>query len=220
MLTKHHFKPLYKGLRGYMKEDIQKIRDNILEAALPELSYNGWQWDLILRSTEQAGYTSDMAVAVFPSQLSDVLDHFSDWADRGMMASLSGINPQDHKIRERVAQAVFARLQFLQPHRGAVKGALAYWAVPLRGIQGGRVVWRTANRIWLWAGDTSTDYNRYTKRSLLTGVIGATTLAWLNDDSDDLAATHEFLMRRIENVMKLGQFIGKLKAAPRRGSKS
>ena len=46
---------------------------------------------------------------------------------------------------------------------------------------------------------------------LLSGVLGTTTLTWLNDDSDDLVVTQEFLDRRIENVMQLGRFLGKIK---------
>jgi len=88
---------------------------------------------------------------------------------------------------------------------------LSYWTMPPRGVRAGGVVWRTADRIWDWAGDTATDYNRYTKRALLCGVIGSTTLAWLGDGSGDMTATRAFLSRRIENVMQIGKFVGKIK---------
>ena len=63
--------------------------------------------------------------------------------------------------------------------------------------------------MWRLAGDTSTDFNFYTKRGLLAKVYMATLTVWLDDESDDLATTQAFLYRRIEDVMK----IEKLKAS-------
>ena len=65
--------------------------------------------------------------------------------------------------------------------------------------------------IWTWAGDDATDYNRYTKRGLLSGVIGATMAYWLqqNDDATN-AKTFAFLNNRIENVVTIGQNTSKV----------
>jgi ubiquinone biosynthesis protein COQ9 len=59
------------------------------------------------------------------------------------------------------------------------------------------------------AGDRATDYNYYTKRLLLAGVLSSTTLFWLNDRSKDHAATWAFLDRRIDEVLKVGGRLGK-----------
>ena len=56
--------------------------------------------------------------------------------------------------------------------------------------------------MWRWAGDTATDYNYYSKRLILSGVIASTRLYWFDDDSEDFAKTRTFLERRIENVMQ------------------
>ena len=51
-------------------------------------------------------------------------------------------------------------------------------------------------------GDASTDFNFYSKRAILSGVLSATFARWLGDDSDDEAATKAFLAARIDNVMQ------------------
>ncbi len=99
--------------------------------------------------------------------------------------------------------------------REAVRAALTFLALPPRNIHLPKCVWATADKIWRAAGDTATDYNHYTKRILLSGVLSATTLYWLNDDSAKKEKTWAFLDRRIDNVLKIGQgmnqVIGKLK---------
>ncbi len=91
--------------------------------------------------------------------------------------------------------------------------------------------WRTADVIWRNAGDTSSDYNHYTKRLTLSAVYASTLLTWLDDQSDGFADTAAFLDRRLGNVMQfeklkaqwtgsdltrpsLSRFLGRLRYPP------
>ena len=67
--------------------------------------------------------------------------------------------------------------------------------------------------MWRAAGDTSTDFNFYTKRGILAGVYGSTLVRWFNDPGEDEAATEAFLDARIENVMQFEKFKAKAKEA-------
>ena len=97
------------------------------------------------------------------------------------------------------------------PYKGAVQTLTQYWGKPWTGLKAGKAIWSTVDNIWNWAGDTSTDYNHYTKRSLLSGVLASTYLYWVSEDDPDLQKTQGFLARRIENVMQLGKVIGRFK---------
>lgn len=187
------------------------LRDGLIRAALPHVPFDGWTREALEKAAIDAGRGKDMAAALFPAGVRDALDAFADLADREMLAALYLLDPEGMRIRDRVHRAVMARFAFLQQYREAERLALGYWTLPHRAPHAARIVWRTADRIWDWAGDTATDYNRYTKRGLLSGVLGATALAWLNDDSCDMARTEAFLSRRIENVMQLGRIIGKIR---------
>nr|HRK71172.1 COQ9 family protein [Micropepsaceae bacterium] len=63
--------------------------------------------------------------------------------------------------------------------------------------------------VWRAIGDTSTDFNFYSKRAILSGVISSTMMFWFSDDSENYADTRAFLDRRIADVMQ----IEKVKAA-------
>ena len=56
--------------------------------------------------------------------------------------------------------------------------------------------------MWRAAGDTATDFNHYSKRAILGAVYSASLLYWLDDDSEDQAATWDFIDRRIDGIMK------------------
>jgi ubiquinone biosynthesis protein COQ9 len=69
-----------------------------------------------------------------------------------------------------------------------------------------KMSWRTADLMWRIAGDTSTDFNHYTKRMTLGAVYGSTLLVWLDDQSEGWQETAAFLDRRIDDVMKFEKF--------------
>ena len=191
--------------------DITAQRDLIIETILPDVAFDGWVWGGVEAAVRKAGFPTVRAKALFPGGLSDVLSHFADYNDRKMLAVLENVDSTALPVRERVRQAVMARFEALSQNREAEKRALRYWTQPLRAAQATQIVWRTADRIWTWAGDTATDYNRYTKRGLLSGILVSTTLVWADDNNGSLSHTDEFLRRRIENVMKLGGILGKLR---------
>ena len=84
-------------------------------------------------------------------------------------------------------------------------------SLPMNAALGAKLMYRTVDAMWRAVGDTSTDFNFYTKRGILAGVYGATAMRWFTDDSDDQKATEEFLAARIDNVMQFEKF--KAKAA-------
>ena len=190
--------------KNFMQESTEAIRDKILDAALPAVAFDGWTLPMLRAAAQQGGYAEDMANAVFPDGVTTALEHFAGMMDRAMLTRLGDLPTDDLRIRDRIRAGVLARLAALEPHREAERLAVAYWMRPNRVRRGGKVVWQTADAVWTWAGDIATDYNRITKRGLLSGVLVSTTLVWLRNDDPSVVAG--FLDRRLENVLRLGKF--------------
>jgi ubiquinone biosynthesis protein COQ9 len=74
--------------------------------------------------------------------------------------------------------------------------------LPRNAARAAGLAWRSADRIWRLAGDRAADFNHYSKRAILIGVYGSTTMIFLDDESEDLADTRAFLDRRIAEVMR------------------
>ena len=117
------------------------------------------------------------------------------------------------KTHQRVAMGVWARLEAMGRWREAARKATAWLAAPRHAPLASRLTYRTCDAIWRAAGDASTDFNFYTKRGLLGGVVLSTTLYWLQDSSEGNQASSAFLDRRIAEVLRIGGHIGKARAA-------
>ena len=189
----------------------ENIKSAILEKALKEVVFDGWSMQSLEQAALSAGYAKEMASAVFPRGVEDALVYFSAWADAKMMTALAGIKPETLRVRDRISTAVKARLDVLSAYKEAERLAMAWWMRPMRKYRGAKLVWKTADVIWNWAGDTATDYNHYTKRALLSGVIGASMLYWVQED--DARAVEAFIDRRIDNALSLGKIAAKVKNA-------
>ena len=187
------------------------LKSRILEAALPDVAFDGWSDDLLARAAQRLKADEDDVHAAFPAGAIGLVRYFSEWADEEMLKKLTPRLLSTLKVREKITLGVRTRLENLTPHRTACSSALAFLALPPRNIYLPKMVWRTADVIWRAAGDTATDYNHYTKRLLLSGVLTSTTLYWLNDKSDGCENTWKFLDRRIEEVLKVGQKISSFK---------
>ncbi len=189
--------------------NIGEIREKLLLATLAHVPFDGWSDAAIRAGAEDAGLAPAEALNAFPGGPAEALAVFSDWADRQMLARLEKTDLAALKVRERVAAGVRLRLEALTLHKEAVRRGLSFLALPPNAGRALKSLHRTVDAIWTLAGDRSSDYNYYTKRLLLAGVLSSTTLFWLNDRSEGHAQTWAFLERRIDEVLKVGGRLGK-----------
>lgn len=193
--------------------ELVALRDALLSAILPNVVFDGWSARALKDGAANAGLDEIDVVRAFPGGPADAVAHFSAWADREMLKALATMDMPAMKVRRRVAEAVKARLTALEPHRDAIRRAIAFSALPAHCALGPKTLHDTADIIWFAAGDTATDFNFHSKRMLLAGVLAATTLYWLEDASEECAETWSFLDRRISDVLSMGKALGTVGAS-------
>ncbi len=189
--------------------DIESTRRRLLDATLNHVPFDGWTMTALQRAAADLDLDAATAVNAFPGGAAELIAFHSAEADRRMLDALQPLDLPGMRVRDRIAAAVRLRLEQNTAHREAIRRALAFLALPQNGPLGLKCLYRTVDAMWYAAGDTSTDYNFYTKRLLLSGVYSSTLLFWLNDESEDFAETWAFLSRRIDEVLKIGGNLGK-----------
>ena len=164
-------------------------------------TFDGWNDEAVAMAAAELGIPAPRARLAFPGGAPDMVDAWFDAIDRAMARAFPLERVEAMKIRARIAGLVMFRLETINPHREALRRALAILAQPQNLGLAARLGWRAADRMWRIAGDTATDFNHYSKRAILMAVYGSTSLVYLDDSSEDLAATRAFLDRRIGDVM-------------------
>jgi ubiquinone biosynthesis protein COQ9 len=135
---------------------------------------------------------------LLPNGARDLAALLSRRHDARALAALGQIDAKSLKIRERIARAVSERMEAGAADLEATRRCAAFLALPTNADLGLKLAWESADHLWRWAGDEATDWNHYSKRTILSGIlIPALTMRWF----DGREAAEAFVARRIENVM-------------------
>jgi len=191
----------------------QQMRETVLAAALPHAAFDGFTDSVLQKAGDEAGVSRTDLARLFENGPISLVEFYSTHTDAEMESRLQAMDLKAMKIRERIAAAVKTRLAILKPHKEAARRAATLLSLPTHASLGAKLVYRTVDAMWRAAGDTSTDFNFYTKRGILAGVYGSTAMRWFNDTSEDEKPTDEFLAARIDNVMQFEKFKRKAKDA-------
>ena len=177
------------------------LRAAVLDRALPHVAFDGWSDRTLAAAVSEAGVDAGLARLAFPRGGVDLALAWHDAKDRELAGRVAASDLAGLRFRDRIAHAIALRLELVAADREAVRRAVAMFALPHLAMDGGRAIWRTADTIWDALGDTSRDFNWYSKRATRSTVYSSCLLYWLGDTSPGASATREFIHRRIDNVM-------------------
>ena len=211
---------------------LEKLRRELALPVGENAVFDGWTRKAVNSAADQLGIDQAKARLAMPKTQAGMIDLYIQEVDRGLESYFTPERLSELKIRAKIRSLIWRRLEIMAPAREAVRRALAILMMPQNIPLALRISWRTADLMWRIAGDSSTDFNHYTKRITLSGVYGSTLLVWLDDQSESWTETGAFLDRRIDDVLKieklkaglrgssdqrlsLSRFIGRLRYPPR-----
>ena len=181
---------------------LEAVRAKLALAVGENAVFDGWTEKAVDASAMQLGVDPAVARLAFPKDQLGKIDAYIAAIDAAMAEHFTPEKIASLKIRDRIRELVWFRLQAMSPAREAVRSALTILAMPQNAVRGLSIGWRSADLMWRLAGDTATDFNHYTKRLTLSALYAATLLAWLDDQSEGWTETSAFLDRRIADVMR------------------
>ena len=146
-------------------------KSDLLEAALLHVPFDGWSEATFQEAIRETGMDRTMARAVCPRGAVDLAIEFHRLGDEKMLERLAETDMSGLRFRDKVALAVRLRLEVIEDKEAVRRGATLF-ALPMYAADGAKLVWGTCDKIWTALGDTSTDYNWYTKRGHKSAASG------------------------------------------------
>lgn len=196
-----------------MTEISQNPKEQLLDAALMHVPFDGWSETTFQAAIADTGIDSTVARAVCPRGSVDLAVAYHTRGDALMIDRMTAEDLSEMKYRDKIAAMVRFRLEAVTD-KEVVRRGTTLFALPQHASDGAKLVWGTCDAIWDALGDTSDDVNWYTKRATLSAVYSSTVLYWLGDTSDGHQATWEFLDRRIDNVMQIEKVKAQVRNSP------
>ena len=174
------------------------MEQSVLDAAIERAPRLGWTGRMVRSACEANGLSEGGQELLLPNGARDLAALLSRRHDVRALAALDQTPASSLKMRQRIAVAVSARMEAGAADLEATKRCAGFLALPGNADLGLTLAWESADHLWHWAGDTATDWNHYSKRAILSGIlIPALTMRWF----DGRERAEAFVSARIDNVM-------------------
>ena len=181
---------------------LDEIRALLAPGIAGNAAFDGWSEDALHAAADAAGVDRAVARLAFPGGAMDMIGAWIDGIDAAMAQALPAERLSGLSVRERIRQLVQFRLDAVAGREEAVRRALAVFAMPQNAAAALRRGWHSADLMWRLAGDMTSDFNHYSKRTILGGVYAATLAVFVDDNSEGKAETVAFLDRRIAGIIR------------------
>ena len=108
------------------------------------------------------------------------------------------------RVNEKIRFLILSRLKIIDKFFD--KKSILKLVVKQKSIsKAGLMLFNVSDEIWYLSGDTSTDFNYYTKRIILMNVYSASFFYFLRDNSAEYSKTKDFIDKQISYVLKFGK---------------
>ncbi|UOD98039.1 COQ9 family protein [Ehrlichia ruminantium] len=178
-------------------------RSTIIKATIALIPFYGVSDETLLKACIDLNLYEDFCK--FHDGIYDILNHINDDLINFITIKFNETdNINNFKVREKIQYAVQLCLIYyssLPNYRELLKNILS--ATPYNMCFSITSLYKITDAIWNLAGDTSTDFNYYTKRTTLAAIYVSTLMYFINDFSENHNYTTLFLERRINNIIQI-----------------
>lgn len=193
----------------------EEIKTEILDMALKEVHVHGWTRTAIAAAATKLGQPSVVSGLVTRGGVDLVLHHVQSsnkkldiWMEqevRRLTADGDKKLPIGKFVRSAIIERLKMNIPFIESDRWTEALALSA-SNPQVASESLCFLQQLCDDIWYRAGDTSTDYNWYSKRITLAAVYTSTEVFLLQDKSENYSDTWQFLDRRFEDLQAMPNF--------------
>ncbi len=173
--------------------------------------FDGWSTAAIDAAADEIGAAHALARYAFEQGPMAMITAWSEAITAKMIEAFPPDRIAALPVRERIRALVQFRLDAMAGKEEALRRALSIMASPRNAAKSLRLGWASADAMWRLAGDTATDLNHYSKRTILAGVYAATLAVYPDDTSEEKAETRAFLGRRIDGIIRFEKAKAKFK---------
>ncbi|MDZ5762106.1 COQ9 superfamily protein [Candidatus Cyrtobacter comes] len=156
------------------------LKSKILDHAKVKVLESGWLDDIPETCSVQAGLDKSIGRILFPAGTVDIIGFFLYSLDYQMLESYKLYDSSNLRTHEKIKLCLSIIFKLMLENKILFRATFKKLLSTSCYLTGIRYLWRTVDLIWSEAGvDTSTDFNFYTKRSLLAGIYTSIALKLL-----------------------------------------
>ena len=180
---------------------LNRIRNEILSETKPYVIKYGWNEKMFNKVIKNSYYDSSLILNLFPEGYISLVQLYLNEINNQMNNESKKLNLIRLKVHERIKELCILRFKIMIKEKELITKTFIHLLLPINYSFSLRNLYKTVDQIWFLAGDSSTDFNFYSKRAILASIYSATILHFINNDN--VEETISFLNKKLKNVSKI-----------------
>jgi len=180
------------------KLHIQRLK--ILDESKKYIIRNGWNEDLFKLITKNSNYEYKDLTSLFPEGHLSLLEFFLNDLNDNMTHLSKKINLKKMRIHKRIRELILLRLRINRKDNDLIKRTYFALMLPQYSKIAYSSLYSTVDQMWFLVGDTSTDFNFYTKRAILASVYSLTIFYSINNDVEKSIKFLDYQLKKVSKI--------------------
>lgn len=189
---------------------MQAQREKIAKSAVAIIVQDGFYGDVLQKASLEAGFDENLGDLLFINGVLDLIAFYFEQEREYIRAQL--VNKPINGVGLTVQKTLEGAISYWHTRKELMRKMQSFLSLPWNLPNKVKTYWKFSDFVWSEIlRDGATDFNYYSKRSILSGVYASVLLHLLRDKSADASDTVEFMQRQLKRVHAFGKLVQPLK---------
>ena len=186
-----------------------KKRQVVLRFAKEFVSEKGFTKNCLENISKKYGLNTDEADLLFPQGNIDLIKFALEQLNNDLEVYCRQIDLIRLPIHKRIRKVLLSKISLMNKDKPFYRSIFLNLLIPKKNFSLSSQLYNSVDQLWFIAGDSSTDFNFYTKRLILSGIYSRVMLFFFNNNNQE--ELENILDESLKRVSKIPEIKSKLK---------
>ena len=186
-----------------------KKRQAVLRFAKEFVSENGLTKNCLENISKKYGLNTDETDLLFPEGNIDLIKFALEQLNNDLEVYCRQIDLIRLPIHKRIRKVLLSKISLMNKDKPFYRSIFLNLLIPKKNFSLSSQLYNSVDQLWFIAGDSSTDFNFYTKRLILSGIYSRVMLFFFNNNNQE--ELENILDESLKKVSKIPEIKSKFK---------
>ena len=188
---------------------LQKKRLEVLKFAKIFVSEKGLTKNSLENISKRYGIDINETELLFPEGNIDLIKFTLEQLNKELEEYCKKIDLIRLPVHKRIKKVLLSKISLMNKNKLFYRSIFLNLLIPKKNFSLSNQLYNSVDQIWFIAGDSSTDFNFYTKRLILSGIYSRVILFFFNNNNQE--ELENILDESLKRVSKIPEIKSKLK---------
>ncbi len=192
---------------------MENEKEIVVNKFIDLLPFDGWNFSTLEKACDASGYGVNYAKILYPAGIEGFTFEFANNCNEIALKNAENIfSDKKLKIAEKAEEIIFQKIYLYHiklKNSESLKKFISSCLTPSLVAIAGKGIFEFSDKAWYLIGDNSTDFSFYTKRASFSAIYLKAIMYSIDDNSENLIKTRNYIKKSIDGLMKFHKLKGK-----------